>query len=51
MEVERVVAGAPGHGALLVVVGHLVGLAVNTGLVDMALADGAAVDVDFCKCE
>lgn len=47
MEVEGVVAGAPRHGALLVALGHLVGLAVNARLVDVALADGARVNVDL----
>lgn len=48
MEVEGVVAGAPRDSALLVVVGHLVGLAVDAGLVDVRAADGARVDVDLC---
>ena len=46
MEVEGVIADAPGLVALLGRVGHLVGLAVDARLHDVVPADGAVVDVD-----
>ena len=45
MEVEGVVAHSPGGGAVILAFSHLRGLAVDTGLHDVVLADGAVVDV------
>ena len=46
MEMESMIADTPRLIALLLRVGDLVGLAVNTGLHDMVPADGAVVNVD-----
>ena len=46
MEVESVIADAPGCCALVLYVGDLVGLAINARLHDVVLADGTVVNVD-----
>ena len=46
MEMESMIADSPRLVALLLGVGDLIGLAVNTGLHDMVSADGAVVNVD-----
>ena len=46
VEVERVVASAPGGSALISCVCDLVGLAVDAGLHDVIFADGAVVNSD-----
>ena len=46
VEVEGVVADSPGSGALLICIANGVSLAVNAGLHNVVLADGAVVDVD-----
>ena len=43
VEVECVVASAPGSSALFACVRDLVGLAIDAGLHNMVLADGAVV--------
>ena len=47
VEVERVIANSPRRGALLRCVGHRVSLAVDAGLHDVVLADGAVVNVNI----
>ena len=43
---ECMVAGAPGLRTLFLSIGDLLGLALDAGLHDVVLANGAVVDVD-----
>ena len=46
MEMEGVIAGTPGCRAVGLTFSDLRGLAINTGLHDVVLADGAVVYMD-----
>ena len=49
MEVECVVADAPGGGALFLRIADGVSLAIDAWLHNMVLADRAVVDMDVCR--
>jgi len=48
VEMEGVVADAPGHGALLASGGRLVRLTLDAQVHDVVAADGAVVHHDVC---
>ena len=49
MEVEGVVADAPGGGALFLCIADGVSLTIDAWLHNMVLADRTVVDMDICR--